>query len=302
MPLHRLSAVHVRVARYAEFCDFYRRFGLEEIASGRFASARGGQQLHVEPGDRNTVVEIVIGADAPSDLDAVGAGLQAAGHTPERPSSETLLVAEPTTGITIRVTVEPRVPAIRPRGGIPEVNRAELVGRARVRPQRLGHMVLGCPDVDAVNRFFTECLGMRISDEVIGAVFLRFDTDHHNLAFLRSDHTWLHHMAWKVGSVDEVGYGAMQLIDHDQSTNCYGLGRHAASANYFWYLRDPSGSLAEYYHSEFDDLVDDAEFWNPVPNQAPMPVASWGPSLPPTFFAPTGQLSAGATQPGEEGP
>jgi catechol 2,3-dioxygenase-like lactoylglutathione lyase family enzyme len=285
MPLHRLSYVHVAVAAYDEFRDFYRRFGLAETAPGRFASTHGGEQLRVERADHNQVLEIGIGADSPEDLAEVAGRCRGRGLEPTEADGE-LVVVEAVTGVSIRLCVEDRVPPAPIAVGVPEVDRGQLVARSKVSPRRLGHMVLGCTDVDAANEFFISCLGMRVSDEVIGAVFLRFDTDHHNLALLKSSHTWLHHMAWKVGSVDDVGYGAMQLIDTDPRHNAYGLGRHAASANYFWYLRDPAGSLAEYYHSEFDDLVDDAAFWDPDPAQDPMPVASWGPPLPGDFFAP----------------
>jgi len=286
MSLHRLSYVHVAVSAYDEFRDFYRRFGLDETSPGRFASTHGGEQLRVERGHVNQVLEIGIGADAPEDVADVAERCRARGFEPVEGGGE-VGVVEPVTGVHIRVRVEDRVPPEPYVASAPRVDRGQLVARSRVSPRRLGHMVLGCTDVDAANDFFITCLGMRRSDEVIGAVFLRFDTDHHNLALLRSSHTWLHHMAWKVGSVDDVGYGAMQLIDSDPAHDVYGLGRHAASANYFWYLRDPAGSLAEYYHSEFDDLVEDAAFWDPDPAQDPMPVASWGPQLPGDFFAPS---------------
>ena len=292
MSLHRLSSVQMGIARYDEFCAYYRRFGLEERTPGRFWSTRGREQLRVDPAPVNTVVEIGIGADRPEDLDGLADRLRAHG-VPADLDEGTLTVTEPATGIRVRVTVEDRIPADRPSTGPRTVNRAELVARATVAPVRLGHVALGCPDVEAANDFFINAIGMRVSDQVIGATFLRFGTDHHNLAFLKSSHTWLHHMAWKVRSVDEVGYGAMQLIDEDPARDIYGLGRHAASANYFWYLRDPAGSLSEYYHSEFDDLVDDPAFWDPDPDGDPLPVASWGPQLPQSFFAPSSPAPSG---------
>lgn len=293
MSLHRLSSVHLAVARYDEFRAFYRRFGLEERSPGRFWSVRGGEQLRVDPAPANAVVEIGIGADSADDLEALAGRLEEQGVTPAF-EDDALLALEPASGVRIRVAVAERIPPDPPDPGPRSVDRSELVARTAVRPVRLGHVALGCPDVDAANAFFIDAVGMRVSDQVIGATFLRFETDHHNLAFLKSSHTWLHHMAWKVRSVDEVGYGAMQLIDEDPERDCYGLGRHAASANYFWYLRDPAGSLAEYYHSEFDDLVDDPAFWNPDPDGEPLPVASWGPRLPQAFFVPSSPAPAAA--------
>ena len=39
----------------------------------------------------------------------------------------------------------------------------------------------------------------------------------------------------------------------------YGLGRHYAGSNFFWYLKDPAGNFCEYY-SDMDCIVDD-QLW-----------------------------------------
>ncbi|WP_457255090.1 hypothetical protein [Pedococcus sp. P5_B7] len=104
---------------------------------------------------------------------------------------------------------------------------------------------------------------MHLSDHVIGGAFMRFETDHYNVCVVPAPMTVLHHSAWKVGSVDEIGYGGAQMVRHHPERHAWGLGRHAASANYFWYLKDPAGAFAEYYYSEMDELADTPPFWDP---------------------------------------
>ena len=65
-------------------------------------------------------------------------------------------------------------------------NRAPGVDRTdRVRPRKLGHVVLGSTDQAATQRFFAEGIGFKVSDEVPGmAAFMRCSVDHHNLLVL----------------------------------------------------------------------------------------------------------------------
>ena len=282
MGLHRVTYVVREVPNFDVSCAFYREFGLEEHEPGVFASRVGGEQLFLRRADRPGVYAIGVGADGRSDLDDVEQRLQENGFESHREGA-TLVAVEPVTGVRIEVAVAPRLPREVPpaRGGVPD--RAELVPREEVRPVRLGHVVLGAPDVVEGERFFVEGLGMRVSDYVIGGPFMRFETDHHNIVLVPAPVTVLHHTAWKVRSVDEIGYGGAQMVRRHPERHAWGLGRHAASANYFWYLREPAGAFAEYYYSEMDELADTPTFWDPVPGAAELPTAVW--SSPPVDVA-----------------
>ena len=70
-------------------------------------------------------------------------------------------------------------------------------------------------------------------------------SDHHVIAFVKSDGPGLHHLSWDVGSINDIGLGAMQMADRGFSAG-WGLGRHVLGSNYFHYVRDPWGSYAEY--------------------------------------------------------
>ena len=103
-------------------------------------------------------------------------------------------------------------------------------------------------DVDRAIGFYQDLLGLRLSDRSgEGIAFLHgvHGSDHHMIAFAKSEAPGLHHSSWDVASIDEIGLGAMQMADHGFVAG-WGLGRHVLGSNYFHYVRDPWGSYAEY--------------------------------------------------------
>jgi len=65
------------------------------------------------------------------------------------------------------------------------------------------------------------------------------------IAFARSNAPGHHHFSWDVGTVDEIGEGAMHVLDKSFSKG-WGLGRHVLGSNFFHYVQDPWGSFCEY--------------------------------------------------------
>ncbi len=65
------------------------------------------------------------------------------------------------------------------------------------------------------------------------------------IAFARSNAPGHHHFSWDVGTVDEIGVGAMHMFDKG-FTKGWGLGRHVLGSNFFHYVQDPWGSFCEY--------------------------------------------------------
>ena len=91
-------------------------------------------------------------------------------------------------------------------------------------------------------------LGLRLSDrsaDIIAFLHGPHASDHHVLAFAKSNAPGLHHSSWDVGSLDEVGLGAELMKTHGY-TKGWGVGRHVLGSNYFYYVQDPWGSWAEY--------------------------------------------------------
>ncbi|MFM8972768.1 MAG: dioxygenase, partial [Actinomycetota bacterium] len=190
MALHRLTSIVVGVPDVAPVADFYRDFGLEDTPTGGVATRDGGEQLRLVTTEHRRLVELGIGAEDPDDLERVAASVEALGVEVTR-AADRITTVEPVTGTTVVVEIAPRYappawepdPVNAPGHPVRRNARAAALDRSGpVRPSKLGHVVLGSPDQVATQRFFTEGVGFRISDEISGlAGFLRCSTEHHNL-------------------------------------------------------------------------------------------------------------------------
>ena len=152
-----------------------------------------------------------------------------------------------------------------------------------VRPRRLAHVLVFCSDVSRAIRFYHGVLGLRLSDRSgDGIAFMHgiHGSDHHMVAFAKSDGPGLHHLSWDVGSIHEVGLGAMQMADRGFSAG-WGMGRHVLGSNYFHYVRDPWGSYAE-YSSDIDFIPVDCD-WPADDHPGDDAFYVWGPNPPADF-------------------
>ncbi|HEX9530987.1 MAG TPA: VOC family protein, partial [Acidimicrobiales bacterium] len=205
-----------------------------------------------------------------------------------------LRVRDPNSALQVSVQVSPRITEAaakqeptngpgrpdRPNGRAPAVER-----EGPVQPRKLGHVVIGSVDRAATQRFFVDGLGFKISDEVPGlASFMRCSTDHHNLLVQQAPLNFLHHTAWEVDDVDEVGRGATKMLEGHPERHVWGLGRHHIGSNFFWYLRDPAGNFSEYY-SDLDCIISDG-LWKPSVVEGARGLYNWGPPPPPSFIQP----------------
>jgi catechol-2,3-dioxygenase len=145
--------------------------------------------------------------------------------------------------------------------------------------------VVTTPDIGATSSFFEKLIGFKVSDYIgeVG-VFLRCSTDHHNLLVLAAPVSYLHHTAWQVDDVDEVGRGATAMLEGCPERHVWGLGRHHAGSNFFWYLKDPAGNYSEYY-ADLDDIPEDAP-WTPESHPGRFGLYHWGPVPPASFLQP----------------
>ncbi len=121
---------------------------------------------------------------------------------------------------------------------------------------KIGHVVLNVRDVERSARFYTEVLGFRISDvypeEMVpgGMVFLRCSPDHHGIALVGSmreaaANTELNHIAFEVGSLDEVVRARDHLRRHGVEIDFEG--RRRAGCQLAVEFRDPDGHRLEIY-------------------------------------------------------
>ncbi|WP_414941711.1 VOC family protein [Amycolatopsis sp. cmx-11-51] len=306
MALHGLASVSLGVPNVAETLGFYTEFGLEPRGDGIFATRDGGEQLRVSHAPTRRLLEMTVAADDHDDLGAISSRLAALDRSP-RLDADALRTTEPVTGTPVTVAIRPRIvveppvpgPVYNGPGRIDRHGRAPVLGRTDpVRPRKLGHVVLGSTDLPTTRRFFTDGLGFKISDYMGDrAVFLRCSIEHHNVLVMAAPVNFLHHTSWQVDDVDEVGRGAHAMLRHRPERHTWGLGRHYAGANFFWYLKDPAGTFAEYY-SDMDTVGDD-ELWSPKVLEGLQGLYAWGPPPPPSFLEPDdlAELMTGAHSP-----
>jgi catechol 2,3-dioxygenase-like lactoylglutathione lyase family enzyme len=161
------------------------------------------------------------------------------------------------------------------KAGAPKRSQAPLV-----RPLRLGHCLIFTRDVSAAIAFYAGVLGLRLSDRSgadIAFMHGIHGSDHHLIAFARSNAPGLHHCCWDVRSLNEIGLGAMQMAGQGYPKG-WGLGRHVLGSNYFHYVRDPWGSYCE-YSCDMDYIPADME-WVAGDHDAQDAFYVWGPKPP----------------------
>ncbi|GAA1002216.1 MULTISPECIES: VOC family protein [Streptomyces violaceusniger group] len=293
MALHRLTSLTMGVPNAAETAAYYTEFGLTPADNGWFASQDGGRQLRIVQTPTRRLVEIRIGADTPDDLAAAASRLHRLGID-SRSEQNRLTAHDKATGVRAVLEVTPGLVQAPVRGtayngpGRHDRTGARAPGVLRtdpVRPRKLGHVVLGTLDFDATTVFFRDGLGFKASDYIKDqGAFLRCSTDHHNVLVLAAPIAFLHHTSWQVDDIDDVGRGAAAMLEDHSERHVWGLGRHHAGSNFFWYLKDPAGNFSEYY-SDMDCIVDD-QLWTPEVLEGAKGLFSWGPPPPPSFLSP----------------
>jgi catechol 2,3-dioxygenase len=152
-----------------------------------------------------------------------------------------------------------------------------------VRPRRLGHALIFTPDVDSSLNFVEQIFDMRLSDrsgEVVAFTHCEGGSEHHVLAFAKSEGIGFHHASFLVATPDEVGIGGDRMFQKGY-TKAWGFGRHSIGSNFFHYVADPWGSYLEYYCDM--DYISDSDSWESKDWPAEDALHSWGP-LPPQDF------------------
>jgi catechol 2,3-dioxygenase-like lactoylglutathione lyase family enzyme len=294
MGLHRLSSVTIGVPNVDQTASYYADFGLSPQPEGWFSTRDGGRQLRIVDAPTRRLIELRVGADDGDDIGRIGHNLDRLGVADVTRSENRITAVEKATGVAATVEITARltqpVVAATPYNGPGRLerqgSRAPGVLRTEsVSPRKLGHAVLGTTDLAVTTSFFVDGLGFKVSDHIKDAgVFLRCSTDHHNLLLLKAPVAFLHHTSWQVDDIDEVGRGAAAMLQDHPDRHVWGLGRHHAGSNFFWYLKDPAGNFSEYY-SDMDCIVDD-QTWNPEVLEGARGLFNWGPPPPRSFLDP----------------
>ena len=246
--IHRLG---LGVPALQPASDFYlHRWGMDSAGSDgderTFRSKGCGHgDLLLRRSDEATLDHIALSVASEADLDALLATVERAGFAVaqqprrgQRPGEALLAAVDDRDGNRVELVV--------PAPAAEATARAD--DAAADGPRKLGHVVLWTPRPDAQEAFYA-LLGFRVSDRThIGMSFLRCNTDHHTIAFVRSarGRTGLQHAAFDVGSIDNVmrAYGRLR----DEGIACiWGVGRHGPGNNVFSYYRDPANNVVEFY-------------------------------------------------------
>jgi catechol 2,3-dioxygenase-like lactoylglutathione lyase family enzyme len=121
--------------------------------------------------------------------------------------------------------------------------------------QKIGHVVLNVSDLEASIRFYTEVLGLKVSDrygdDLVpgGMVFMRCATDHHGLALVGgappAARNELNHFAWEVATLEEV-FQAREFL-RAREVPIHFEGRRRAGCQIAVEFKDPDGNSLEIY-------------------------------------------------------
>lgn len=171
-----------------------------------------------------------------------------------------------------------------------QVNTPAVDEAAKARPLTLSHVVYFVPDEAKAAAFYTQRLGFRETDRLLGAGgFLRpaGTQDHHTLfmiqtpPFMKGVEHFTFHMAGPTALL-QAGY---RFVDKGYES-FWGPGRHKMGSNWFWYFNSPLGC-----HVEYDaDMDQHDDHWQA--RQVPMSAeasqlflfahrAKWAPGGPP---------------------
>jgi catechol 2,3-dioxygenase-like lactoylglutathione lyase family enzyme len=294
--IHSLNRFVFSVPDLTQAERFYQAFGLDIRRDGNRLDLRTQGNAHCwgsvhANGEPKKLQYLSFGA-YDEDLEALARRIGARGTcAPHRLSDGDGLWIRDPDGTPVQVVAGPKVsasgksqpaaasPVTPGKGAAPSRKTA-----APVRPRRLSHVLLFTPDVPRQLAFYSEMFGLRLSDrsgDIIAFLHGPHASDHHVLAFAKSDAPGLHHSSWDVGSLDDVGLGA-ELMKAQGYAKGWGVGRHVLGSNYFYYVQDPWGSWAE-YSFDIDFVPADVE-WPAADHPPEDSFYIWGPTVPDDFI------------------
>jgi catechol 2,3-dioxygenase-like lactoylglutathione lyase family enzyme len=315
----------VGAPRPSELDAFYREIGLEG-GNGSWGTADRPGQIAITESPYRQLRELRVACRQERELAEIAARLERLGVSSTTRNGE-LRVTDPLNHWDIVVQPAPELdlpapprrlcnrPGERPRRGI----RAEVTTEAEPRPpRRLGHVVIGTPEIEKTRQLFVDGLGFRPSDSVAGiayflrfigtpeiektrqlfvdglgfrpsdsvagiAYFLRCSPDHHNFLIQPGPVPYLNHYAFEHDDIDALARAASLYVRAHPDAQVDGPGRHVIGSNVFWYMRDPSGTFFEFF-TDMDAIPDD-EAWE-ARDDWPLEGtwSSWGSAEPPEVF------------------
>ncbi|GJL82524.1 MAG: hypothetical protein DHS20C01_21580 [marine bacterium B5-7] len=128
------------------------------------------------------------------------------------------------------------------------------------RPKKLGHLVLKVRDIHESVRFYTEIVGLEVSDWIEDKmVFLRCGSDHHDLGLFQlppealeqariagEGDPGLEHFSYEVEDYSVVEK-TVEMLKERSVEIVRGPGKHGPGENIFLVFKDPDGNFVEFY-------------------------------------------------------
>ncbi len=293
--VHSLDHFALAVPKLEAAETFYGHFGLDTRAENGALALRTFSSPHrwglVTEGARKKLHHLSFGCYA-HDLPRFKTQLEAQGlkllDPPAGFESNGLWLRSPE-GVLIEIKVAQKVMAdakaqaemlVYPEGWQAAASRRTA---QRTQPRRLSHCLIFTASVETSINFYGRTLGLRLSDrsaDLVAFMHGIHGSDHHLLAFVKSDAPGFHHCSWDVASIDDIGRGALHMADKGFQKG-WGLGRHVLGSNYFHYVTDPWGSHAEY--SCDIDYIPKGGDWDASDHDPADSFYLWGPEPPPYF-------------------
>lgn len=234
--LRRIDHVGLRVVDLDEAADRWAlQFGLTERSRepGRVALSCDDEPCALElfpadgeePGFDHVAYELARDcslADARAHLEGAGVAV--------REDGEGLRVSDPEGHevqlLAYREPVSRLVPHARPAGRLP-------VGH----PRKLGHVNFLTGAFEEQLRFYTEALGMHVTDWLgDGGVWLHIGSDHHVMALIDKGYAHFHHLAFDVVDIGQMRDALDHLGRHGRWLG-WGPVRHGVGGNIASYVR-----------------------------------------------------------------
>lgn len=145
------------------------------------------------------------------------------------------------------------------------------------RPIMLSHVVLNSPSPRRLIDFYTNVLGLVVSDayERDLLTFLRCDQpQHHCLGIAPGDRPGVNHFAFDCGDLDALMRSVARLQQAGHAP-LWGPGRHGPGGNIFCYFEDPDGFVPEVTCDVLQ--IEDPALWEPREwPRTPTNGNSWG--------------------------
>lgn len=187
-------------------------------------------------------------AELESRVEAVGVPVKRVPAGEELGQGESIRFEAPTGHLMELVHHLDKVGNLLPKTNPPP----EPMGLTGIHPPRIDHVFITAEDVDEANRFFTQTLGFRLTEQLVAgdghrlAVWLERSHTPHDLAVVLGPNRGLHHFAFWLDDWNDVRRAADILAYHGVKIDM-GPTRHGATRGYTIYFFDPVGNRNEVF-------------------------------------------------------